>query len=300
MLYISFINGNKSYHISFYLIENFVILLALFLNLFLKKMRDPLLNIAIQAARSAGNIIIRGLDRLDKIQVSEKQPNDYVTDIDQQAEREIISIIRKAHPNHAILSEECGEMAGTDDYTWIIDPLDGTRNFIHGFPHFATSIAITFKGKIERGVIYDPIRQELFSASRGKGAQLNDRRIRVSKNKTLEGCLLGTGFPHRNSAESVQSYIQSLKAILPLSGDVRRAGAATLDLAYVACGRLDGFWEMGLKPWDFAAGILFIKEAGGLVCDFNGTEDYMKNGNIVAGNPKILKLLLQQIKPHLA
>jgi myo-inositol-1(or 4)-monophosphatase len=257
-------------------------------------MRDPLINIAIQAARSAGNIIIRGLDRLDKVQVSEKRPNDYVTDIDQNAEREIISIIRKAHPNHGILAEESGEIDG-NEYTWIIDPLDGTRNFIHGFPQFAVSIAISYKGKIEHGVTYDPVRQELFSASRGKGAQLNDRRIRVSNRKLLEECLLGTGFPHHHSAEVIQSYIESLKAILPLSGDVRRAGAATLDLAYVACGRLDGFWEMGLKPWDLAAGTLFVKEAGGLVCDFNGAEDYLKNGNVVAGNPKVLKLLLQQI-----
>lgn len=258
-------------------------------------MRDPLINIAIQAARSAGNIVIRALDRLDKIQISQKKPNDYVTDIDQKAEREIISIIRKAHPNHGILGEESGEIDG-NDYTWIIDPIDGTRNFIHGFPHFAVSIAITYKGKIEHGVTYDPVRQELFSASRGKGAQLNDHRIRVGKNKALEECLLGTGFPHRHSPEEVRAYIASLEALMPLAGDVRRAGAATLDLAYVACGRLDGFWEMGLKEWDLAAGALLIKEAGGLVCDYNGGEDYMKHGNIVGANPKILKLLLQQIK----
>lgn len=261
-------------------------------------MKDPLLNIAIQAARSAGNIIVRALDRLDKIQISEKKPNDYVTDIDQNAEREIISIIRKANPNHGILGEESGEIDG-NDYTWIIDPLDGTRNFIHGFPQFAVSIAVRYKSRIEHGVTYDPIRQELFTASRGKGAQLNDRRIRVSGNKSLNECLLGTGFPHRHSPEAIQSYLASLQSVLPLSGDVRRAGAATLDLAYVASGRLDGFWEMGLEPWDLAAGSLLIKEAGGLVCDFNGTEDYLKNGNIVAANPKILKLLLQQLKPHL-
>ncbi len=260
-------------------------------------MRNPLLNIAIQAARSAGNIIMRGLDRLDKIQVSQKNPNDYVTDIDQLAEREIISIIRKAHPNHCILGEESGELDGDDDeYTWIIDPLDGTRNFIHGFPQFAVSIAVSYRGKVEHGVTYDPVRQELFTASRGKGAQLNDRRIRVSKNKALEECLLGTGFPYRHSPEAIQSYVNSLMAVLPLAGDVRRAGAATLDLAYVACGRFDGFWEMGLKPWDLAAGVLFVKEAGGLVCDFNGAEDYLKSGDVVAANPKILKLLLRHIK----
>ena len=261
-------------------------------------MKDPLVNIAIQAARSAGNIIMRGLDRLDKVEVSQKHPNDYVTDIDRNAEREIISIIHKAHPDHAILGEESGE-SGDHDYTWIIDPLDGTRNFIHGFPQFAVSIAISHKGRIEHGVTYDPVRQELFSASRGKGAQLNERRIRVSKNKTLDECLLGTGFPHQKSPELIKAYVNSLQAVLPLSGDVRRAGSAALDLAYVACGRLDGFWELGLKPWDLAAGTLFIKEAGGLVCDINGAEDYIKSGNVIAGNPKILKLLLQQIRPHL-
>ncbi len=263
-------------------------------------MREPLINIAIQAARSAGNIIIRAMDRLDKVKVSEKRPHDYFTDIDQKAEQEIISIIRKAHPNHGIVAEESGEALNEgDDYVWIIDPLDGTRNFIHGFPQFAVSIAISYKGKIEHGVTYDPIRQEIFSASRGKGAQLNDRRMRVSTNKTLEDSLLGTGFPYRHSPELIAAYNNSLQAVLPFSGDVRRAGAATLDLAYVACGRLDGFWELGLKPWDLAAGSLMIKEAGGLVCDLNGAEDYLKSGNIVAGNPKVLKLLLQQIRPHL-
>jgi myo-inositol-1(or 4)-monophosphatase len=263
-------------------------------------MREPLINIAIQAARSAGNIIIRALDRLDKVKVTQKSPNDYVTEIDQKAEHEIISVIRKAHPNHGILAEESGETVGdNDDYVWIIDPLDGTRNFIHGFPQFAISIAISYKGKIEHGVIYDPVRQELFSASRGKGAQVNDRRMRVSTNKTLEDSLLGTGFPHRHSSDLIAAYTNSLQAVLPYCGDVRRAGAATLDLAYVAAGRLDGFWELGLKPWDLAAGSLMIKEAGGLVCDLNGSENYLKNGNIVAGNPKVLKLLLQQIRPHL-
>ena len=264
-------------------------------------MRSPLINIAVQAARAAGNIIIRSLDKLDKITVTEKQPNDYVTEVDQAVEKEIISIIRKSYPNHCILGEESGEISGKDDdYTWIIDPIDGTRNFIHGFPHFAVSIAISYKGKVEHGVIYDPIRQELFIASRGKGAQMNDRRIRVSKHKSLEECLIGTGFPFRHSTEYVDAYIKSLHSILPLCGDVRRAGAATLDLAYVACGRLDGFWEAGLHIWDIAAGTLLIKEAGGLVCDFRGGETFLDNGNVVAASPKILKLLLQQIGPHMA
>jgi myo-inositol-1(or 4)-monophosphatase len=261
-------------------------------------MRDPIVNIAVKAARAAGDIIIRAADRLDKIQISEKRPNDYVTEIDQQAEREIISIIRKAHPGHAILGEETGEIAGKD-YTWVIDPLDGTRNFIHGFPHFAVSIGILYKGKIEHGVIYDPVRQELFSASRGKGARLNEHRIRISKTVQLEDCLLGTGFPFRHSKVHIEAQLKSLQTLIPISGDVRRAGAATLDLAYVACGRLDGFWELGLKPWDITAGALLIKEAGGIVCDMEGGEDYLQSGNIIGGNIKIVKHLLKTIKPHM-
>lgn len=262
-------------------------------------MKDPIVNIAIQAARAAGNLIMRAVDRLDKIVVSEKQPNDYVTEVDKLVEQEIISIIRKAHPNHGILGEEGGEIAG-NDMVWIIDPIDGTRNFIHGFPHFAISIGISNKGKIEHGVIYDPVRQELFTASRGKGAQLNERRIRVSKHTQLHECLLGTGFPYRHSPEHQAAYIESLQALMPQCGDIRRAGSASLDLAYVACGRLDGFWELALKPWDIAAGTLLIKEAGGIVCDTKGGEDYMKNGNVVAGNPKIIKLLLKTINPFLS
>lgn len=261
-------------------------------------MRDPIVNIAVNAARAAGNLILRSQDKLDSIRVSEKKPRDYVTDIDVQVEREIIQLIRKSHPNHGILGEESGETTGKDDYVWIIDPIDGTRNFIHGFPQFAVSIAIRHKGKIEHGVIYDPIRQELFTATRGKGARLNDHRIRVSKISKLEESLLGTGFPSLRSEELIEAYVQSLKTLLPISGDLRRAGAATLDLAYVACGRLDGFWEMGLKLWDIAAGSLLIKEAGGLVCDINGGDDYLKTGNIVAGNPKILKLLFKIIQPN--
>ncbi len=269
---------------------------AYFVTVLEKTMKNPLLNIAINAARIAGNTVIRALDRLDKVKVSEKQPNDYVTEIDQLAEREIIAMIRKSYPNHSILGEESGESGGDDtDYTWIIDPIDGTRNFIHGFPHFAISIAIRHKNKIEHGVIYDPVRQELFCASRGKGAQLNDRRIRVSTRKTLEECLLGTGFS-RHSPEHLDTHMNIVKAMIPFCGDIRRAGAATLDLAYVACGRLDGFWETGLKIWDIAAGILLIKEAGGLVCDFDGAENYLTDGNVIAGNPKILKLIFKQIQ----
>jgi myo-inositol-1(or 4)-monophosphatase len=243
-------------------------------------MKDPILNIAVRAARAAGNIIIRAVDRLDTVSVSEKQPHDYVTDVDQACEREIINIIHKAYPSHGILGEETGATAG-DDFTWIIDPLDGTRNFMHGFPQFAVSIGVRYKKRMEYGVIYDPLRQELFTATRGKGTQLNERRVRVAKRTQLEECLLATGFPFRHSEEVMQAYLKSLMSIIPICGDVRRPGAASLDLAYVACGRFDGFWELGLKPWDFAAGVLMVKEAG-------------------AGNPKILKQLLKVVSPAFA
>lgn len=261
-------------------------------------MRDPILNIAIEAARAAGNIIIRALQRLDTLKIATKGPNDFVTETDQRVEREIIAIIRKAYPSHGFLGEEGGEQPG-DDYQWIIDPIDGTRNFIHGFPHFAVSIAVSHKNMIKHGVIYDPLRQELFTATRGKGAMLNERRMRVAKCKHLEESLLATGFAYRytNPENPIQARI--LEAILPVCGDIRRAGAATLDLAYVACGRLDGFWEMGLHVWDIAAGILLVKEAGGIVCDLEGGEDYLKTGNIIAANPVITRQFLKTIKNKL-
>lgn len=259
-------------------------------------MRDPILNIAVDAARSAGRLIIRAMERPDLIKVSEKNPNDFVTQVDRNVEAEIISIIQKAYPKHHILGEESGEIEGDAEYKWIIDPIDGTRNFIHGFPHFAVSIAVEHKGRIQHGVIYDPVRQELFTATRGKGAQLNERKIRVSKRKSFEDCLLGTGFAYRHRNVDDETPPQVLKSILPICGDIRRAGAATLDLAYVACGRLDGFWEMGLSIWDIAAGVLLIKEAGGIVCDPEGGENYFKTGDIAAGNPSIIKHILKTIK----
>lgn len=262
-------------------------------------MREPLLNIAIEAARAAGIIIIRAMKRLDTIKIAEKKPNDYVTEVDQRVEEEIISIIKKAYPSHGFLAEESGAMEGDDDYQWIIDPIDGTRNFIHGFPYFAVSIAIMHKNRIEHGVIYDPVHQELFTATRGKGAQLNDRRIRVSERKQISDCLFGTGFAYRHANRDDTTPGKILGSMLPACGDIRRAGAATLDLAYVACGRLDGFWEMGLKPWDMAAGILLIKEAGGIVCDINGGEEYLKTGNVVGANPAIIRQMLKTIKPLL-
>jgi myo-inositol-1(or 4)-monophosphatase len=261
-------------------------------------MREPLLNIAIEAARSAGVIIHRAMKRMDTIKIAEKRPNDFVTEVDQRVEQEIIDVIRKAYPSHSILGEEGGELPG-DDYQWIIDPIDGTRNFIHGFPYFAVSIALAYKNRIEHGVIYDPLRQELFTATRGKGAQLNERRIRVSARKQITECLFGTGFAYRHTDKENPVPEKILQTLLPTCGDIRRAGAATLDLAYVACGRLDGFWEMGLKRWDMAAGSLIIKEAGGMVCDIQGGDDYLQTGNIVAANPAIIKQLLKTIRPQL-
>lgn len=256
----------------------------------------PILNIAIRAARNAGNIIMQSYERMDRIKVVEKQPNDFVTEVDQAAEKEIIATIRKAYPDHGFLGEESGLSSG-NDYLWIIDPLDGTTNFMHGFPHFAVSIALQYKDRIEHAVIYDPLRQELFTASRGKGAQLNDRRLRVTSRRELTGALLGTGFPFKRQ-EHVKLYLEIFEDLFLTTAGIRRAGAATLDLAYVAAGRLDGFWEFGLSPWDIAAGSLLIKEAGGLIGDCDGSENYLQSGNIITGNPKIFKALLQTIAPQ--
>lgn len=257
----------------------------------------PMINIAVRASRAAGNTIMRALEHLDSVAITEKSHNDFVTEVDKLAEQEIIQAIRKVYPNHGILAEESGR-SGNDDYTWIIDPLDGTTNFMHGFPHFAVSIGIQYKNKIEHGVIYDPVKQELFTASRGTGARLNERRLRVSPRKTLEGSLLGTGFPFKYQ-HLLSPYLDTLQELSPLAAGIRRAGSAALDLAYVAAGRLDGFWEIGLSPWDIAAGSLLIKEAGGLISDFNGAENYFQTGNIITANPKIFKAMVQLIQPIL-
>ncbi len=255
----------------------------------------PLLNIAVAAARAAGRIIVRYLDRVDTLDVSTKYLNEFVTKVDQEAEAIIIADIRKAYPDHAILAEESGA-AGDSEYRWIIDPLDGTTNYLHGFPQFCVSIAVEYRGRLDQGVVFDPLRQELFTASRGAGARLDDRRIRVTRQSTLEGSLLGTGFPFRG-AYDLDTYLETMRALVPRSAGVRRAGAAALDLAYVAAGRLDGFWEFGLEPWDMAAGVLMIQEAGGMVTDAQGGEAYMKTGDVVAGTPKVLRELVKIIKP---
>ncbi|MEW6353621.1 MAG: inositol-1-monophosphatase [Pseudomonadota bacterium] len=257
----------------------------------------PLLNIAVRAARSAGNIIARAVDRVDSYAVSLKGQNDFVSEVDRQAEQEIIKVIRKAYPQHAILAEESGAQSG-DEYLWVIDPLDGTTNFLHGFPQFAVSIALKHKGQLEQAVVYDPLRQELFTATRGAGAQLNDRRLRVTRIKGLDGALLGTGFPFKKQ-HYLDPYLATFRALFPMTAGIRRAGSASLDLAYVAAGRLDGFWEIGLSEWDMAAGILLIQEAGGLVGDFSGGDEYFSTGNVVAGNARVFKAIVQTIAPHL-
>ncbi len=255
----------------------------------------PLVNIALKAARRAGDLIIRSRDELDRIEVTEKSLNDFVTEVDIKAEEIIIQTIKEAYPDHAFLGEETGKH-GDSDTVWIIDPLDGTSNYIHGFPHVCVSIAIQHKGVLEHGIIYDPLRQEIFTATRGGGARLNNRRIRVSQRRELTNALIGTGFPFRDK-KLWDTYIKIFEQFFKESAGIRRAGSAALDLAYVAAGRLDGFWEFGLKPWDIAAGALLIKEAGGLVTDFNGSENFLESGNIVAACPKLLKSLLKVIKP---
>lgn len=255
----------------------------------------PMLNIAIRAARKAGDLIVRHLERVQGLEVRAKAHHDYVTEVDRLAEAAIIDTIHKYYPGHSILAEESGAH-GQDEHQWVIDPLDGTTNFLHGYPQFAVSIALKHKGQLQQAVIYDPLRQELFTATQGRGALLNDRRIRVSRQGSLTGALLGTGFPVRHH-EALESYLATFKALFPMTSGIRRAGSAALDLAYVACGRLDGFWEFGLKEWDMAAGVLLILEAGGMVSDPEGGSNYLQTGNIVAGTPKVFKEMLKALEP---
>jgi myo-inositol-1(or 4)-monophosphatase len=257
----------------------------------------PMLNIAVKAARRAGKVILRNMAQVDRLTVESKGRNDFVSEVDRHAEGEIISVIRSAYPDHSILAEESGRQAG-NDYVWIIDPLDGTTNFLHGYPQFAVSIGLYYQNRATQAVVFDPLRDELFTASRGAGAQINDRRIRVSDVGRLESALLGTGFPFK-TMENLDTWIATFRTLLPLCSGVRRAGSAALDLAHVACGRLDGFWEIGLNPWDMAAGCLLIEEAGGRVGDFAGSQGFLEHGNVVAGNPKMYAELLRLIQPHL-
>ncbi|GMQ90244.1 MAG: inositol monophosphatase family protein [Gammaproteobacteria bacterium] len=257
----------------------------------------PLLNTAIKAARRAGSVILRHLDQLERLAIETKGRNDFVSQVDRQAEALIIEVIRTAYPDHAILAEESGHQQG-NDYQWIIDPLDGTTNYLHGYPQFAVAIALQHRDRLEQAVVFDPLRNELFTASRGSGAQLNERRMRVSRVASMKFALLGTGFPFR-AEKHLETWIDTFRALLTRSSGVRRAGSAALDLAHVACGRLDGFWEFGLSPWDIAAGCLLIEEAGGLISDLAGGQRFLETGNVIAGNPLIYDKLVPLVQHEL-
>lgn len=260
----------------------------------------PMLNTAIKAARRAGAIINRASLDLDSVKVSEKRHNDFVTEVDKAAEDAIIDMLLSAYPDHRVLAEESGDSANASsesEYIWIIDPLDGTTNFIHGFPQYCVSIALQHQGVLSQAVIYDPTRNDLFTASKGGGAFLNEKRLRVSRRIRLAECLIGTGFPYRDK-EFLNEYMTMFATMTNACAGLRRPGAAALDLAYVAAGRLDGFFEKGLSPWDMAAGALMITEAGGLVGDFKGDSDYLYAGQVMAGNPKIFAQMVNLLASH--
>lgn len=259
----------------------------------------PMLNIAIKAARRAGSLINRASLDLGQIKVSVKQQNDFVTEVDRAAEATIIETLREVYPSHAFLAEESGRSHPDSEaeFLWIIDPLDGTTNFIHGFPQYAVSIALAHKGVLAHAVVYDPNRNELFTASKGGGAFLNDKRIRVGNRAKIDDALLSTGFPYR-VFDHAEAYLSIFKEVTRRCAGVRRPGSASLDLAWLAAGRVDGFWEFGLSPWDIAAGALLITEAGGLISDLSGESHYLDSGNVVAGSPKVFNQLLQLVQAH--
>ncbi|MCC7328821.1 MAG: inositol monophosphatase [Gammaproteobacteria bacterium] len=259
---------------------------------------QALLNTAVKAARKGGDLALRYLNRVGDIEVRSKARNEFVTQVDHAAEAAIIDSIRERYPHHAILAEESGSHPG-EEFSWIIDPLDGTTNFIHGFPVFSVSIAVKVRDQLEVGVVYDPCRQELYTATRGGGAQLDGRRIRVSAWPGLEGALIGTGFPYRSNVEWLPKYMPMLQAVMENTAGVRRPGSAALDLCYVAAGRLDGFWEFGLSSWDIAAGTLLIREAGGLATSLTPARDVLESGNIIAGSPRVHEALHRLLAPHL-
>jgi myo-inositol-1(or 4)-monophosphatase len=257
----------------------------------------PMLNIAVKAARRAGNLIHRAADNIDHLTVTKKSHADFVSEVDRAAERIIIETLLEAYPGHAILAEESGTQ-GESEYVWIIDPLDGTTNFLHGIPQYAVSIALQHNGVLTQAVVYDPTKNDLFTATRGRGAFLNDKRIRVSKRRDLTDSLIGTGFPYTRF-EHLDAYMAIFRDLMQKTAGLRRPGAASLDLAWTAAGRYDGFFETGLKAWDIAAGCLLITEAGGIVSDLAGNPNQLKSGHICAGNPDIHAHLLKSIAPHL-
>jgi myo-inositol-1(or 4)-monophosphatase len=259
-------------------------------------MRKPAVNIAVQAARKAGTLITRFLHRADSIAVTEKSQFDFVTEVDKLAELEIIKEIKKNYPDHGIWGEESGRSGSNSKYTWCIDPIDGTSNFMRGLPHCSISIALLEDNVAQHGVVYDPVRDEMFTASRGGGAYMNERRMRVSQRNGMPGALIATGFPFRQRPR-LGVQLRMMKSLLEDAEDIRRTGSAALDLAYVAAGRLDGYFEFGLQPWDMAAGALLVREAGGVVLDFEGDEKWFESGNVIAGNLKVAAAMIARIKP---
>jgi myo-inositol-1(or 4)-monophosphatase len=259
----------------------------------------PMLNIAVKAARAAGSVINRAALDLEVLKVGNKGPNDFVSEVDRNAEAVIIETLLEAYPGHGILAEESGREHGArhSEFVWIIDPLDGTTNFLHGFPVYAVSIALAHRGQVQQAVVYDPTRNDLFYASKGRGAFLNDRRLRVSKRTRLSDSLIGTGFPFRKG-DNFKRYVKMFETVMQSCAGLRRPGAAALDLCYVAAGHYDGFFETGLNPWDVAAGSLMITEAGGLIGNFTGESDYLYQREVVAGNPKVYGQLVQILKPY--
>ena len=258
----------------------------------------PVINIATRAARSAARVLMRYYEQTDQLRISAKSRNDFVSEVDRNAEQAIIRELRSKYPDHAIVAEESGRHSG-NDYQWIIDPLDGTTNYLHGFPQFSISIALLYRGRLEHGLVYDPLHDEMFTASRGEGALLNDRRLRVSDRSGLEGALIGTGIPFRD-LRHLDAYLGMMKALVRDTAGIRRPGSAALDFAYLAAGRLDGFWELGLSQWDFAAGALLVREAGGVVTDLAGGDRFLQTGNVIAGSVKVHKAMQEQIRPFLS
>ncbi len=258
----------------------------------------PVINIATRAARAAGSIQRRYQGHLDALTISQKSDNDFVSEVDRASEQVIIETLRKAYPDHAILAEESGQHSG-NEFEWVIDPLDGTTNYLYAIPQFSVSIALRRRGVLEHAVVYDPMRDEMFTASQGAGATCNGRRLRVTARKNLTGALIGTGIPFRDQRH-LDTYLAMLRDIITAnSAGIRRPGSAALDLAWVAAGRYDGFWELGLSPWDFAAGALLVREAGGVVSDLAGGDLYFESGNLVAANVKLHRVLVETLKPHL-
>ncbi len=258
----------------------------------------PMLNIAIRAARKAGNHIAKSLENTDKIETTQKGYNDFVTNVDQEAEALIIDSIKSSYPEHSIVARESGLIEGKDtDVQWIIDPLDGTTNFVKGIPHFSVSIAVRLKGKTEVACVYDPMLNELFTAQRGAGAQLNNARLRVKQLKDLDGTILATGFPFKQKQHS-ESYMKIMSALFVTCADFRRTGSTSLDLCYLSAGRVDGYFELGLKPWSMAAGELIARESGAILTDFAGGTNYLKSGNVVGSSPRGVKAILKCIREN--